>query len=77
MSTLIDPLEKLWNALLSRDAQQIKSTFDSLDDASQKAVIEHLNHMATEDGWLDEQRASANTALDTIQPKAAPKFRHH
>jgi len=77
MSTFIDPLEKLWDALLSREPQQIKRAFDALDSVSQKAVIIHLNKMATEDGWLDEQRSSACIALDAIRPKTNPKRRHH
>ena len=77
MSTFIDPLEKLWDALLSREPQRIKQAFDSLDSASQKAVIVHLNKMATEDGWLDEQRSSAHIALDAIQAKPSPKHRHY
>ena len=76
MSTFIDPLEKLWGALLSRESQKIKQAFDSLDTASQNAVIAHLNHMATEEGWLDEQRSSAHIALDTIQQKTTGKAGH-
>jgi hypothetical protein len=77
MSTFIDPLEKLWDTLLSREPQKIKHTFDALDNASQMAVIDHLNRMATEEGWLDEQRSSALIALEAIGKKASPKHRHH
>ena len=73
MPTFIDPLEKLWDALLSREPQQIKQAFDSLDTAGQKAVIDHLNHMMTEEGWLDEQRSSAHLALVTIRQKLTGK----
>jgi hypothetical protein len=72
MSTFIDPLEKLWDTLLSREPQQIKHTFDALDNASQMAVIDHLNRMATEEGWLDEQRSSALIALEAIGKKPVP-----
>jgi hypothetical protein len=68
--TLSDPSEPLaifWDAILSREPKQILSVFEILDTATRKAVILHLERMASEEGWLDEQRRSAQVALDVVR----------
>jgi hypothetical protein len=59
-------LEILWDALLSRDPDQIRAAFVSLDPDSQKVVIGHLHRMAEEEGWHPEQVISAKEALLSI-----------
>ena len=62
----IDPLEILWNSLLSRNAKRIRSVFAGLDKASQGEVLKHLKRMTTEEGWHPEQIKSAQSALDAL-----------
>lgn len=59
-------LEKAWDDLLSQDSKRIESRFKSLDDKSQKVVIEHLHTMVTDSGWHPMQVISAQKALETI-----------
>jgi hypothetical protein len=61
------PVEIVWEKILSRDAEQIKETFSSLDIASQANVLAHLRVICEEEGWHPEQKISAQTALDTIE----------
>jgi hypothetical protein len=65
----MDPLsvEQLWDNLLSREIEKIKSSFHHLNQADRMAVIEHLNRMTTEDGWHPEQKKSAQIALQAIE----------
>jgi len=62
-------LEKLWNGLLSRQADRVRVAFESLAHDERKAVLEHLLRMAQEPGWHPEQRASARAALEVLQEK--------
>ncbi|MHB8088073.1 MAG: hypothetical protein ACYDH2_07450 [Anaerolineaceae bacterium] len=59
-------LEKAWDDLLSQESKRIESRFKSLDDNSQKVVIEHLQNMVTDSGWHPMQVISAQKALETI-----------
>jgi len=59
-------LEKLWNALLSRDPERVQIAFRGLDEESQQAVLQHLTRMSIEDGWHAEQRISAAAALKAL-----------
>jgi len=61
-----DPLEIIWDGLLSRNAKRIRATFDGLDAESQDVVLEHLLRMTQEAGWHPEQVMSAQAALDAI-----------
>ncbi len=54
---LSDQLEQLWDDLLSRQPARIRSAFESLQAAQQKAVLAHLRRMLKEDGWQPEQRS--------------------
>jgi hypothetical protein len=64
-----DDLEKLWDALLSRQADLIIEAFTSLDKEGKEAVIKHLRRMSTELGWQPEQVASAKSALNVLEIK--------
>ena len=63
-----DLLEIIWAGLLSEDPEQIRNVYASLDQASQLSVMQHLQCMATEPGWLPVQRQSAQRALATLLP---------
>ena len=60
-------LEKVWDQLLSRDNKQVLSAFSSLDEISQKNVLDHLSRMTSEEGWHPEQVKSAQSALDALE----------
>jgi len=62
-------LEQAWDDLLSRDNRRICKRFASLDPESQKTVLEHLNKMASEDGWHPEQALSAQAALQALKER--------
>ena len=62
-------LEILWDALLSRDPNQVRAAFSVLDPDSQKTVLAHLRRMAEEDGWHPEQVKSARTALAALEQR--------
>ena len=62
----IHDLEEIWDALLSRDVQRIRSAYNSLEIEDQKAVLSHLMDMAIEPGWHAEQRISARAALEAL-----------
>jgi hypothetical protein len=64
-SSLFD-LEDLWDALLSRQAGQVRAAFYSLDDERRTAVYNHLQRMANEPDWHAEQRLSAQAALNAL-----------
>jgi hypothetical protein len=59
-------LTNLWDALLSRQEQQICAAFSSLSTTEQAAVRAHLRRMVTEPGWQLEQRRSAQIALNSL-----------
>lgn len=60
-------LEKFWGEVLSRDPQRILKAMDSLeDDQEREAIIAHLRRMATEEGWAEPQRISAESALTAL-----------
>ena len=60
-------VEQLWDNLLSREIEKIKSSFQHLNQSVRIAVIEHLNRMTIEDGWHLEQKKSAQIALQAIK----------
>ena len=64
-----EALEIIWDALLSREPDQIRAMFGSLDAASRRVVLAHLRRMGCEEGWHPEQRISAQTALDALKDK--------
>jgi hypothetical protein len=62
----MDNPELFWTAMLSRDPARIRAAWESLDRAEQAAVRAHLQRMATEAGWTEPQRLSAQKALDAL-----------
>lgn len=62
-----EPLEILWDALLSRDPEQVRKAFDCLSPRIQRDILAHLHRMATEPDWHPEQRISAQAALDALK----------
>ena len=75
----MDPLQILWDALLSREPERIRAAFAGLDGSAQTDVLAHLRRMALEPDWHPEQRASALAALDALGQNTAPggKRRSH
>ena len=67
MVDIDDPLAILWDSLLSRDLPRVRNAFFTLAPADQDAVRDHLERMASEPGWLPEQRLSAQMALDALK----------
>jgi hypothetical protein len=59
-------LEGLWDALLSRDVQRIRSVYNSLDVEDRQSILAHINRMVNEPGWQKEQRISARAALEAL-----------
>jgi hypothetical protein len=62
-----DEVTQLWDALLSRQPEQIRAAFDPLSPAEQAAVIAHLRRMVGESGWHPEQARSARAALKVLR----------
>lgn len=62
-----DPLERLWDALLSRQPEQVRGAFIALQAEEKKAVLAHLRNMANEPGWHPEQQLSARAALQALE----------
>jgi hypothetical protein len=63
-------IEDLWDALLSRQRDQVKLAFNSLDEGRKEAVFAHLQRMASEPDWHLEQRLSAQAALNALKDEA-------
>jgi hypothetical protein len=61
-------LEILWEQLLSRQPEHVLAAFSGLAAQEKQSVLAHLRSMASEPGWHPEQRLSAQSALDAIQP---------
>ena len=59
-------IEIFWEGILSREKATILSTFLSVTLAEQESCLKHLNRMAHEEGWHEEQRKSAQIALDVL-----------
>ncbi len=68
---MIDP-EILWAGILSRDSRLILNMWDQLDVDEQDAIHTHLTKMATESGWTEPQRISAQAALDVLRDHLDP-----
>lgn len=65
-------LEKTWGEILSRRPARIRRMFATLDDASQREVLQHLRRMVNEPGWQEPQVISARAALNALDlPHAA------
>ena len=60
-------VSRLWEDLLSCQAEKVGQAFAGLDEEAQQAVLEHLHRMVAEEGWHPEQRRSASFALNVLQ----------
>ena len=60
-------LERIWNGVLSKDPDTIQKTYRSLDKASKSVILQHLERMVTEEGWVEAQAAAAQAALTAIK----------
>lgn len=67
-----DPLQQVWDKLLSRQPALIRAAFAGLNAADQEAVLAHLRRMASEEGWAAAQRQSAQAALAALAPEGGP-----
>ncbi|MRR31618.1 hypothetical protein EG834_15105 [bacterium] len=72
MTASRDPLEIFWDAILSRQPDQILAAFTPLDSIQRQQLIAHLQRMVIEDGWHPEQRKSARAALDILIDRTHP-----
>ncbi|HML21242.1 MAG TPA: hypothetical protein PKD09_06325 [Aggregatilinea sp.] len=61
-----DDVETLWKALLSRTPEQIQAAWEALNGEERIAIYVHLKRMASEEGWTEPQRISAQSALDVL-----------
>ncbi len=61
-----EPLALFWDEVLSRQPARIRKAVASLDSATRKELVVHLQRMVSEEGWQPEQRKSAQAALDAI-----------
>ena len=62
-----DFLETLWDGLLSRQPEQVRAAYASLDEKEKKVVLTHLERIVSEPGWHPEQRLSAQAALEVLK----------
>ncbi len=69
MTKMIEPLDKIWGDLLSRDPVLIRKTFARISKTDQANVCRHLKKMVIEEGWHAEQKKSAKVALDVVNKK--------
>jgi len=60
-------LEEIWENILCKDSERIRSAINSLDSADKKEIILHLEKMAHEEGWHPEQKSSAEYALNILK----------
>lgn len=59
-------LEGFWENILSRDKELVQSTINKVSNDEKNQIIYHLQKMASEPGWHEEQIKSAKYALDVI-----------
>lgn len=60
-------IEELWDNLLSQDTELIIAAFNQLSKPEQNLVLNHLQKMIQEEGWLPAQKISAQKALSSIE----------
>jgi hypothetical protein len=66
----VDELEEFWNDILGEEPLRVVAAWLTLDLVDQAVVRDHLNRMATEDGWTEGQQQAARTALRAIADDA-------
>jgi len=62
----MNPLELLWDQLLSRQPELVRKAYSELALPEQQAVRQHLERMLNEPGWHPEQRLSARVAIQAL-----------
>jgi hypothetical protein len=72
MTQIPNPVESLWDDLLSSEPDLIRAAYASLDAATQRAVIAHLQRMRDEEDWHPLQQASARAALAVLEAPEKP-----
>ena len=64
---MVDPIEILWDDLLSRESRRIQQAFETLSADERSAILAHLKRMSSEPDWHPEQARSAKTALQALE----------
>jgi len=59
-------LEDFWENILSRDADLIRTAINQISKDERNQIVNHLQKMASEPEWHEEQKISARRALDVI-----------
>ncbi len=59
-------LEVMWAGILSRNTPLILAIWKALNQEDQHNIWRHLRRMAHEEGWAEQQRVSAQYALDAL-----------
>ncbi len=62
----MNPVDLVWEQILSRDPELIRAMYEKLTIDEQMAVLKHLKIMISEEGWHPEQVKSAQVALKTL-----------
>jgi hypothetical protein len=65
-----DPLEHLWEEILSQEPPRIRRAWGELTDDEASAVLAHLTRMRDEPGWTEAQRQAASAALRVLHEQA-------
>jgi hypothetical protein len=66
-ATTMDPLDDVWEALLSGEPARIRRAWSGLTDEEALSVLAHLARMRDEDGWAPAQREAAAQALQILR----------
>jgi hypothetical protein len=66
----MNSIGNIWEEILSRDPDRVKIAYNSLSDEERRHVSDHLKKMVSESGWHQEQKISAQTAINAISRKA-------
>lgn len=66
-------LDEFWGDLLSEEPLRVAAVWATLDAETKRSVRDHLQKMATEDGWQPIQKQSAQSALAVIESADAPE----
>jgi len=60
--------ELFWAEILSREPERIQAAYLSLPNVDERAAVyQHLQRMATEEGWQEPQRLSALAGLAALE----------
>ena len=62
--------DRFWSEILSGDPQAVRRMWAALNRQERGIVKGHLDRLASEDGWSEEQRQAAQAALSIIESEA-------